>query len=303
MEISRRQLALSASGVAISAFGAYTFGVEPMATPRIVTYRPVIPRWPRGERLKIACLADLHAGEPFAGLSRTESIVARINAERPDLIVLLGDYAATHHFLTADVPPEALAAALSKLNAPLGRFAILGNHDYWGKLRSHSIGDETRARGNAAIWSNALAGAGIKVLANTAARIAAPAGGLWLAGTESILSVPLGGRRFRGFDDLDSTLASAFDGAPVILLAHEPDLFVRVPKQVSLTLSGHTHGGQVRLPLIGSPWIPSRFGERFRYGHIVEDSRHLIVSAGIGMSGLPARFRSPPEITMVELGA
>jgi hypothetical protein len=94
---------------------------------------------------------------------------------------------------------------------------------------------------------------------------------------------------------LPATLAPTLgDRDPVILLAHEPDIFVRVPERVTLTLSGHTHGGQVRLPFIGRPVIPSRYGQRFAYGHIVEGGRNLIVSSGLGMTGLPIRFMVPP---------
>ncbi len=97
------------------------------------------------------------------------------------------------------------------------------------------------------------------------------------------------------------TLAKITDDAPVILLAHEPDIFPRVPDRVAITLSGHTHGGQVRL--FGySPVVPSRFGNRYAYGHVVEDNRHLLVSGGLGCSILPVRFGSPPEIVMLELG-
>ena len=92
------------------------------------------------------------------------------------------------------------------------------------------------------------------------------------------------------------------DGSPVILLAHEPDIFPDVPKRVSLTLSGHTHGGQIRL--FGySPVVPSRFGNRYAYGHVVEDDRHLIVSGGLGFSILPIRFGVRPEILSIELGS
>jgi predicted MPP superfamily phosphohydrolase len=91
------------------------------------------------------------------------------------------------------------------------------------------------------------------------------------------------------------------DDAPVILLAHEPDIFPRVPEQVSLTLSGHTHGGQVRL--FGySPVVPSRFGNRYAYGHIVESGRSLIVSGGLGCAILPVRFGVPPEIVLIDVG-
>jgi uncharacterized protein len=103
-------------------------------------------------------------------------------------------------------------------------------------------------------------------------------------------------------DDLEGTLAKVTDDAPVILLAHEPDIFPRVPARVSLTLSGHTHGGQVRL-LGYSPMVPSRFGNRFAYGHIVEDGRHLVVSGGLGCSILPVRIGVPPEIVMIDVTA
>ena len=92
------------------------------------------------------------------------------------------------------------------------------------------------------------------------------------------------------------------DGSPIILLAHEPDIFPDVPGRVSLTLSGHTHGGQVRL-LGYSPVVPSRFGNRYAYGHIVEDDRHLIVSGGLGFSIAPVRFGVRPEIVSIELGS
>ena len=107
---------------------------------------------------------------------------------------------------------------------------------------------------------------------------------------------------FEGVDDLPGTLAKITDDAPVILLAHEPDIFSEVPNRVSLTLSGHTHGGQVRV--FGySPMVPSRYGNRYAYGHVVEDDRHLIVSGGLGCSILPVRIGVPPEIVMVDVAA
>jgi len=99
-----------------------------------------------------------------------------------------------------------------------------------------------------------------------------------------------------------NTLALATDDAPIVLMAHEPDIFPRVPDRVALTVCGHTHGGQVRL--IGyAPIVPSKFGDRYVYGHIVEEGRNLVVSGGLGCSGLPLRFGSPPEIVMIELSA
>jgi predicted MPP superfamily phosphohydrolase len=109
-------------------------------------------------------------------------------------------------------------------------------------------------------------------------------------------------RRFVGIDDLDGTLAKVTDDAPIVLLAHEPDIFPEVPERVALTLCGHTHGGQVRL--FGySPRVPSRYGNRFAYGHVVEGNRNLIVSGGLGCSVLPVRIGVPPEIVMVDVTA
>jgi predicted MPP superfamily phosphohydrolase len=90
---------------------------------------------------------------------------------------------------------------------------------------------------------------------------------------------------------------------PVILLVHEPDIFTQVPERVSLTLAGHTHGGQVRIPVVPPVWTPSQYGARFAYGHIVERGRHMIVSGGLGCSKVPLRLGMPPEIVRVTLGA
>ena len=89
---------------------------------------------------------------------------------------------------------------------------------------------------------------------------------------------------------------------PVLLLVHEPDIFPHVPDRVALTLAGHTHGGQIRLPLIWPLFVPSKYGARYAYGHVVEDGRHLIVSGGLGTSIIPARLGVPPEIVHITLG-
>jgi predicted MPP superfamily phosphohydrolase len=123
----------------------------------------------------------------------------------------------------------------------------------------------------------------------------------WLAGLEDQLALLRKDKGIVGLDDLPATLAQVTDGAPVILLAHEPDIFPKVPARVALTLSGHTHGGQFRL-FGWSPVVPSRYGNRYAYGHVHEKGRSLVVSGGIGCSILPVRFGVPPEITLVELG-
>ena len=144
------------------------------------------------------------------------------------------------------------------------------------------------------------------MLENDAVRIEKDGKGVWIAGLADQLALLPGKawrrERFVGVDDLDATLAKVKDSSPIILLAHEPDIFPEVPKRVSLTLSGHTHGGQVRL-LGYSPVVPSRFGNRYAYGHVVEDDRHLIVSGGLGFSILPVRLGVRPEILAIDLGS
>ena len=125
----------------------------------------------------------------------------------------------------------------------------------------------------------------------------------WLAGIGDQIAHRIGHGRFRGVDDLPGTLAQVTTDDPVILLVHEPDIFPRVPPRVALTLAGHTHGGQIRVPLIWPAFVPSRYGERYAYGHVVEHDRHLIVSGGLGTSIIPARLGVPPEIVHVTLTA
>ena len=125
----------------------------------------------------------------------------------------------------------------------------------------------------------------------------------WLAGLGDQLAHRISRGKFRGVDDLPGTLARVKTDDPVLLLAHEPDIFPAVPERVSLTLAGHTHGGQIRLPLLWPHFVPSKYGARFAYGHIFEQDRHMIVSGGLGTSIVPARLGVPPEIVHVTLGA
>lgn len=229
--------------------------------------------------LRIALLADSHTAGPHAGLARLARAVAMANAARPDLVLLLGDYVSTGSLCTSAVAPEASAATLAALHAPLGVLGVLGNHDW-------EYGGERVRR--------ALEGAGIPVLDNEARRVQAGSRSFWLAGV---------GDSYVARADLPGTLGQVDDDAPVIVMTHSPDLFAEVPTRVALTVAGHTHGGQIRLPLLGCPVVPSRYGARYVHGHIVEDDRNLVVSAGIGHSLLPIRFGVPPEIVLVTLRA
>lgn len=235
-------------------------------------------------------LSDLHLGGPHVGLGRLERIVAAAHALEPDLVLYLGDYAAGHRFVTVPVRIAGAAPIMARARGRMGRYAVLGNHDWWDDLTAQRQG------GGPNLHATALERAGIPVLSNRAVRL----DGFWLAGVEDQLAIFGGKGRFTGLDDLPGTLAQVTDDTPVILMAHEPDIFVQVPARVALTLSGHTHGGQVRL-FGWSPVVPSRYGNRFAYGHVQEDGRDLVVSGGIGCSILPVRLGSPPEITVVDL--
>lgn len=270
--------------------GAYAFWAEPAWRLRVQRWRIARGDWTAGP-LRIVAIGDLHLGEPHVGRDRLSRIVARANALSPDLVVLLGDYAAGHRFISSPVKIADAAPVLARLQARLGVYAILGNHDWWDDLDAQWRG------GGPNLYATALEAAGIPVLSNRAIRIE----GFWLAGVEDQLALSQGHGRFTGLDDLPGTLAQVTDDAPVILLAHEPDIFARATDRVALQLSGHTHGGQVRL-FGWSPVVPSRFGNRYAYGHVREDGRDLVVTGGIGCSIAPIRFGVPPEITVVELG-
>jgi uncharacterized protein len=299
--ITRRRIlaGLGASTVAALSAGGYALAVEPMWRLD-VTHYSVSPRnWPRDLALKIAVIADVHAGEPLMPYERIRSIAMRANELSPDIVVLLGDFAASHRFRGKPVPPQDWADALSILRAPLGVHAVLGNHDWWDDAAAQRTGK------GPVIGRRVLERVGIPVYENDAVRLKKDGRAFWLAGLGDQLAFlgRSGPRRgIRGVHNLPATLARVTDDAPVILLAHEPDIFVNVPNRVALTLSGHTHGGQVRL--FGySPIVPSIYGNRFAYGHVVEDDRHLIVSGGLGCSMLPVRFGVPPEIVLVNVSA
>jgi uncharacterized protein len=264
----RRVVAAAAAAAVV-----YAGWIEPR---RLVTVRRTLrlPGWPAAlDGLRLGLLSDLHAGALHAGPSAIARAVDRLNGEAPDLMLLLGDYVDAHPLWGGRIAPEVVARELSALNAPLGTFAVLGNHDW------KQAGDD--------MW-RALQNAGIEVLENRVVET----GDLYVAGLADLRA-----RR----PDLPGALAGVPAGAPVVLLAHDPDVFPYVPDRVALTLSGHTHGGQVAIPLLRRPAIPSRYGERYARGHVVEGGRHLYVTSGLGTSGLPVRLLAPPEVVVLEL--
>jgi hypothetical protein len=264
-----KALALAAAAAAALYAGWY----EPR---RLVTVHRTLrlPRWPAGlNGLRLGLVSDLHSGAAYAGPRAIARAVARLNEEAPDAILLLGDYIDAHPLWGGRVTPEAIARELGALKAPLGVYAVLGNHDW------KQAGDR--------MWT-ALHNAGIEVLENRVVH----AGDIYVAGLADL-------RRRR--PDLPGALAGVPADAPVVLLSHDPDVFPYVPDRIALTLSGHTHGGQVAIPGLRRLAIPSRYGERYARGHVVEDGRHLYITSGLGTSGLPVRLFAPPEVVVLEL--
>lgn len=273
-----RNLAVSLV-ICAGALGLWTFWLEP-ASLRYEEYDIQVPAWPAEcSGLRVAVLADLHVGSPFNRLPKLDRIVARTQQAAPDLVLLAGDYV-IHGVLGGRFePPEAIAAVLSRLEAPAGVYAVLGNHDVW------LDGERVQA---------ALEAVAIPVLEDRALPISHEGCRFWLVGISDYLE---------GAHDIDKALSTVPSRASTLLFTHNPDLFPEVPAHVTLTIAGHTHGGQVYLPGIGRPIVPSKYGERFAIGHIVEEGRHLVVSSGIGTSILPVRFLVPPEVSVLRIGA
>ena len=237
-----------------------------------------IAGWPPGfEQCKIVALSDLHVGAPHITLDKVRQIVQLTNEQQPDLIVLLGDYVIQGVLGGSFVAPESLVEILKDLHAPLGVYAVLGNHDWW-------LGGER--------VTSAFQQAGIRMLTNEAIPIQRNGQTLWLAGL---------GDLFSHQDDIDKTLRSVTTNDPILALTHTPDIFLKLPPQVVLTLAGHTHGGQVNLPWLGRRVVPSDYGEKYAIGFVEEGTRRLFVTTGIGTSILPMRFRVPPEIAVLTI--
>jgi uncharacterized protein len=131
------------------------------------------------------------------------------------------------------------------------------------------------------------------LLEDTAERVMVHLRPLWLAGISDLWTRP--------HNVVGALAIVPADGTPVIALTHNPDIFPDVPGRVTLTLAGHTHGGQVNLPWIGAPVVPSQFGRRYAAGHVIEQGRHLFVATGVGTSIIPVRFRVPPAISILTI--
>jgi predicted MPP superfamily phosphohydrolase len=246
-------------------------------------------------RLRIAILSDFHANRPFMGPRHLARLVEQTQGLSPDMILLLGDYAG-HVIGGRSLRPEEVTQALVSLCAPLGVFAVFGNHD-WRHDPEPQPGNPLPT-----IWHRAFADAAIPVLSNSVLRLEAAGVPFQLAGLESQRAFKLRNpRRVRGEDDLPAVMQALDPSVFTLLMAHEPDIFPDLEDSIDLTVSGHTHGGQI-VPF-GRPLIvPSRYGRRYAYGAFVEGRKQLIVSGGLGNTTLPFRIGRPPEIVLIELG-
>ena len=257
--------------------GVWSFFIEPN---RLVIHQEVIQidNWPKDlSGLRIAVISDIHTGAPFVNDNKLREIVARTNQLNPDLVVLLGDYMSPNSWHSHRVEPEVTAAGLKDLHAPLGVYSVLGNHDWWYN------GDKVRA----AFEQN-----GIHVLENEVAEIKWQNSSFWIVGLADLWTRP---------QRIQETLAKVPVGSTIVAITHNPDIFPRLPRSVPLLLAGHTHGGQLKIPFIGSPIEPSDFGQRYAAGHVFENDHHLFVTTGIGTSILPIRFGVPPEIVLLTI--
>ena len=240
-------------------------------------------RW-HGAPLTIAALGDTHVTSPHVSVERMSRVVTRINALRPDLVVLLGDYAGSHEpaaVRSARENADVLngVATFAALDARYGAAAVIGNHDSW--YDRPAIARELEAAGVATLWNRHVV-------------IARPSGRLVIAGLADL-------------DTGDPDYARAVDGAPegadTIVLTHSPDVFESIPDGPAIILAAHTHCGQVYMPFLGRPIIPSAYGQRFACGLVREGRRVMFVTGGLGTSILPLRFMTPPEIALITLRA
>ncbi len=258
----------------------YAWFIEP--NQLVVRRVEIVSEEWRGAPLTIAAISDTHVGGPDVDAARMGRIVERINALRPELVVLLGDYVNGHlepHDRTPAENQEISGgiATFAALRSRYGVVGVIGNHDVWydrGMVQS-----ELENAGVAALWNRHI------VIRRTGGNPMVIAG---LADDST------------GSPDFEAALDGAPEGADTIVLSHSPDPFVDFPRGPALMIAGHGHCGQVTIPLIGRPILPLR-NNRFACGLIQERGQQMYVTAGIGTSIVPVRFLNPPEIVLIRI--
>jgi predicted MPP superfamily phosphohydrolase len=275
-----RAVAALALGVILALVGVYAALIEPRSL--IVNELTVVSADWHGAPLRVAAIGDTHVGGPHVDSARVARIVHQINALHPDLVVLLGDYGAGHVPEDQCDPSrrqEILAglATFGALDARYGVVAVLGNHDSWYGRKS---------------ITKAMVDAGVTVLWNGNTVVHRGGGNdVMVAGLADAMT---------GHPDFSAALGGAPVAADTIVLSHSPEPFADMPRGPALMLAGHTHCGQVTIPLAGRLVLPIKHKE---YGcHLVrENGKALFVTSGIGTTYLPVRFLNPPEIVLVTL--
>jgi predicted MPP superfamily phosphohydrolase len=248
--------------------------------PQIVRREIALRRWPvRFDGFTVALLSDFHY-DPLFSVHPLRSAIGMVNSLHPDLIALTGDFVSVPlfgHSAAAAAAAEPCAQLLRQMQAPHGLWAVLGNHD--------AFTDPDRV-------TDALHGAGIKVLSNQSLPIERDGARFWLGGVDDLLGQTA---------DLDATLHNVPADEAAILLAHEPDYADYVAGYpVDLQLSGHSHGGQVRLPLAGPLFLPE-LAKKYVWGLYKISNLTLYTNPGLGTVNIPVRMNCPPEITLLTL--
>jgi predicted MPP superfamily phosphohydrolase len=276
---TRRQFLRLAASAGIVAIAADSVLLEPNR-PRIVRKDFFLPRWP--ERLNgftIALLSDFHY-DPWFSVHPLRAAIGMVNRLRPDLIALAGDFVSVPLIGSrrkAALASEPCARLLHQMTAPLGLWAIMGNHDV-DTDRKHI--------------TRALQAENIRVLVNQSQAIERDGARFWLAGVNDALAKTA---------DLSKTLHGIPADEAVILLAHEPDFADEASQfPVDLQLSGHSHGGQIRFPLLPPLYLP-QLAKKYILGSYRVGPMPLYTTAGLGTIGIPARLNCPPEVTLLTL--
>ena len=279
---SRRRFLQIAAATSVLAIGADAALFEPNH-PVVTRIDIPLLRLPREfDGFTVAQLSDFHY-DPYFSVIPIRKAVFLANTLNPDLVVLTGDFVSapvaskSAHANQASLQAYPCSDVLEKLRAKHGVWAVLGNHD---------------AATNSDHVTEALKQAGIQVLSNSAAPIERSGRRFWLAGVEDVLI---------GRPDMRTALRGIPAGEPVVLLVHEPDFADRsAHHSIDLQLSGHSHGGQIRIPLLGAPYLPP-MGRKYPKGLRKVGNLTLYTNVGLGTLYIPVRFACAPELTFITL--